>query len=251
MSRNSDDPTQPGAVCLVTHVNHFVGHGAVARLLAEGMTVVCHDRLFEGKRQRDVFQNSFPNAELCASIEPQYIVEDMMDRFGRIDVLVSNDPYPAKRSPIDEASADDYRQALEALTVWPFKLVTHVAREMKNQKSGRIIFVSSAAPLAGIANYSMYAGARGATNALVGSLSKELARFGITVNAIAPNFIKNPDYFPPELLENEAALSKILGNIPLGRLGEPEEVAELIALFASGRCGFVTGHILPVAGGWA
>ena len=251
MPSNSDDTTKSDAVCLVTHVNHFVGHGAVDRLLEEGMTVVCHDRLFEEQRQRDVFRNRFPNAELCACITPQDIVEDIIDRFGRLDVLVSNDPYPAERAPIDEACANDYRKALEALTIWPFDLVTHVAREMKMQKSGLIIFVSSAAPLAGIANYSMYAGARGATNALVGSLSKELARFGITVNAIAPNFIKNPDYFPPELLENEAALSKILGNIPLGRLGEPEEVAELIALFASGRCGFVTGHILPVAGGWA
>jgi len=251
MSKNVVDATLSDAVCLVTHVNHFVGEGAVARLLVEGMTVVCHDRLFEDKGQRDVFQTRFPNAEICVGIEPQYIVEDLMDRFGRIDVLVSNDPYPAERAPVDEARADDYRNTLEALTVWPFDLVTHVSKHMKIQKCGRIIFVSSAAPLAGIANYSMYAGARGATNALVGSLSKELAPFGISVNAIAPNFIKNPDYFPPELLENEAALSKILGNIPLGRLGEPEEVAELIALFASGRCGFVTGHILPVAGGWA
>jgi NAD(P)-dependent dehydrogenase (short-subunit alcohol dehydrogenase family) len=56
---------------------------------------------------------------------------------------------------------------------------------------------------------------------------------------------------PPELLADQVALAKMLRNIPLGRLGEPEEVAELVALLASGRCGFVTGHVLPVAGGWA
>ncbi len=237
-------------VSLVTHVNHFVGSGAVARLLDEGMTVVCHDMTFGDQATRAEFSKIFPDAEISSCITPKAVVEDVIARFGRIDALISNDPYPAERAPIDEASADDYRKALEALTVWPFELTTHITRQMKHQNSGSIIFVSSAAPIGGIANYSIYAGARGATNALVGSLSKELARFGITVNAIAPNFIKNPDYFPPELLENEAALSKILGNIPLGRLGEPEEVAELIALFASGRCGFVTGHVLPVAGGW-
>jgi NAD(P)-dependent dehydrogenase (short-subunit alcohol dehydrogenase family) len=86
---------------------------------------------------------------------------------------------------------------------------------------------------------------------LVPTLARELARWGISVNAIAANYIKNPDYFPPELLADQEAMAKMLKTIPLGRLGEPEEVAELIALFASGRCGFVTGHIVPIAGGWA
>jgi len=251
MSKKPKSTIASRKVCLITHVNHFVGPGTVSRLLQERITVVCHDRLFATEHERKVFEDKFPGVQTCAHVTPAGIVEEVMTRFGRVDAVVSNDPYPAERAPVDEANADDYRKALEALTIWPFELISHAARHMKAQKSGRIVFVSSAAPLSGIANYSMYAGARGATNALVGSLSKELARFAITVNAIAPNFIKNPDYFPPELLENEAALSKILSNIPLGRLGEPEEVAELIALFVSGRCDFVTGHILPVAGGWA
>jgi NAD(P)-dependent dehydrogenase (short-subunit alcohol dehydrogenase family) len=135
--------------------------------------------------------------------------------------------------------------------VWPYALLGKVAAVMKAQKAGRILIVSSAAPLTGIPNYSMYAIARGAANAMVPTLSKELARWNIPVNAIAANYIKNPDYFPPELLANQDAMTKMLKNIPLGRLGEPEEVAELVALFASGRCGFVTGHVIPIAGGWA
>jgi NAD(P)-dependent dehydrogenase (short-subunit alcohol dehydrogenase family) len=103
----------------------------------------------------------------------------------------------------------------------------------------------------GIPNYSIYASARGAANALVRSLARELAPWGISVNAVGPNYIKNPDYFPPELIANEAAMAKMLKNIPLGRLGEPEEVAELIALLACGRCSFLTGQVIPIAGGWA
>jgi NAD(P)-dependent dehydrogenase (short-subunit alcohol dehydrogenase family) len=68
---------------------------------------------------------------------------------------------------------------------------------------------------------------------------------------VAPNYVANPSYFPPELLANPEARAKIERNIPLGRLGEPQEVGALIAFLAAGDCGFVTGHVVPIAGGWA
>lgn len=239
------------SVVLLTHVKHFIGPGAVRRLLREEMTVVCHDAAFAGREARAAFRAEIPGAEVLERIDPAEIVAETVERFGRLDALISNDPYPAIRAPVDEADPEEFRRALDALAVWPFTVIGKAAAVMKSQGAGRIVIISSAAPLTGIPNYSMYAAARGAANALVPSLAKELARWGVTVNAIAPNYIKNPDYFPPELLADEAAMAKILKNIPLGRLGEPEEVAELIALFASGRCGFVTGHVLPIAGGWA
>ena len=242
-------PDRP--VVLVTHVRHFVGPGAVRRLLAEDMTVVCHDAAFAQPQEREAFLAEIPRAEVLARTDPAEIVAETVERFGRLDALVSNDPYPAIRAPVDMADPEEFRRALEALAVWPFTVIGKAAAVMKAARAGRIVIITSAAPLTGIPNYAMYAAARGAANALVPSLAKELARWGITVNAIAPNYIKNPDYFPPELLADDAAMSKMLKNIPLGRLGEPEEVAELIALFASGRCGFVTGHVLPIAGGWA
>lgn len=238
-------------VVLLTHVRHFIGPTAVRRLLREDMTVVCHDATFSDAAERQAFQKEVPGAETCAATDPAALVAEVKERFQRIDALASNDPYPAVRAPVDEADPDEFRRALEALVVWPYALIGKVAAVMKAQKSGRILIVSSAAPLTGIPNYSMYAIARGAANAIVPSLSKELARWNIPVNAIAANYIKNPDYFPPELLANQDAVAKMLKNIPLGRLGEPEEVAELVALFASGRCGFVTGHVIPIAGGWA
>ena len=239
------------SVTLLTHVTHFIGPTAVRRLLAEDLTVVCHDMAFAEPAARDRFQAEVQGVEVCAATDPAGIVTEVRERFGRLDALVSNDPYPAHRAPVDEADPDEFRRALEALLVWPFTLIGHVARVMKAQQAGRILLISSAAPITGIPNYAMYAAARGGANAMVPTLARELAKWGIPVNAIAPNYIKNPDYFPPELLANEASMAKMLKNIPLGRLGEPEEVAELVALFASGRCGFVTGHIIPVAGGWA
>lgn len=238
-------------VTLLTHVRHFVGPSTVRRLLREDMTVVCHDASFADAEARAAFQAEVPDAEVCVATRPAEIVAEVTERFGRIDALVSNDPYPAVRASVDEADPDEFRRALEALVVWPFMLIGRVASVMKAQEDGRILIISSAAPLTGIPNYAMYAIARGAANAMVPTLSKELARWGIPVNALAPNYIKNPDYFPPELLADRDAVDKMLRNIPLRRLGEPEEVAELVALFTNGRCGFVTGHIIPVAGGWA
>ena len=240
-----------GGVVLLTHANHFVGPGAVRRLLQEEMTVVCHDVAFADPQARARFQAESPGVETLERSDPAEIVAETVERFGGIDALISNDPYPAIRAPVDEADPEEFRRTLDALAVWPLTVVGKAAAAMKAKGGGCIVIISSAAPLTGIPNYSMYAAARGAANALVPSLAKELARWNITVNAIAPNYIKNPDYFPPELLADSAAMTKMLKNIPLGRLGEPEEVAELIALFASGRCGFVTGHVLPIAGGWA
>lgn len=242
---------QQKPVALVTHIRHFVGGVILARLLGEEMTVVCHDRSFADRDAAEPFRAGHPGAEVLAATEPADIAAEIGARFGRLDAVISNDPHPAVRAPVDEADPDAFRRALEALAVWPYTLIGTLVPLMKARRSGRIVIVSSAAPLTGIANYSIYAAARGAANALVKSLARELAPSGISINAVGPNYIKNPDYFPPELIANQAAMAKMLKNIPLGRLGEPEEVAELIALLASGRCGFLTGQVIPIAGGWA
>ena len=91
----------------------------------------------------------------------------------------------------------------------------------------------------------MYVTARGATNALTVSLAQELGRDNIQVNAIAPNYVESPTYFPPELVSDPATLAKMTRNIPLKRLGKPEEVAALVAFYASDKSDFITGHVVP------
>ena len=140
---------------------------------------------------------------------------------------------------------------MEALVVFTYPLVGAAVPSMKLAGGGKIIVVTSAAPLRGIANYSMYAAGRGAGNAMVKSLSLELASSNIKANAVAPNYIENFTYFPQELTQNEAGMAKMLSNIPSKRLGRPEEVAEQIAFFASDKCCYVMGHVVPISGGWA
>jgi len=143
------------------------------------------------------------------------------------------------------------RDGLEAMVVAPFRLIGAAVRQMKQQGSGRIVMATSAVPFRGLPNYSMYVTARGAQNAMVLTLSKELAKSAITVNAVAPNFVENPSYFSESLLADEAARAKILSQIPLGRIGRPEEVSDIIAFLLSDKASFITGHVVPVAGGWA
>ena len=136
------------------------------------------------------------------------------------------------------------------LAVTPFAVAGRAAPILARQ-GGALVFVTSAAPLRGLANYAGYAAARGAANALAVNLAVELAPAGVRVNAVAPNFIESPTYFPKALLEDPAARRKILSKVPLGRLGTPLEVGRLIAVLAGADGAFVTGRILPVDGGWS
>jgi len=238
-------------VILITNVEKFAGHGTSQMALAEGATVLAHDPSFEAPTARRKYESQFPGAHALSAIEPATMVELALKRHGRIDALVNNDAFPALRAPLGEARLEDYRTALETMAVMPFRLVQLVAPSMRRRKSGRIVFVSSAAPLRGIANYAPYVSARAAANGLVSSLAKELGKDGITVNAVGSNYVENPDYFPPALLANKDAMAKMTAQIPLGRLGKSAELGAAICFLCSDGAGFITGHVLPHAGGWA
>ena len=238
-------------VILVTNVEKFAGHGTTQVALAEGATVLAHDPSFEAPSARRKYESQFPGAHALVATDPVTLVELALKRHGHIDALVNNDAFPALRAPLAEARLEDYRAALEAMAVMPFRLTQLVAPSMRKRKQGRIVFVSSAAPLRGIANYAPYASARAAANGLVNSLAKELGRDGITVNAVGSNYVENPDYFPPALLANVEAMAKMMAQIPLGRLGKGSELGAAICFLCSDGAGFITGHVLPHAGGWA
>lgn len=240
-----------GLIVLITDIEHFVGMPSATALLAAGATVYATDPSYDDKATREKAETALPGLKTVAGFDPVIAAGRILENEGRIDVLINNDAFPAIRAPIDTATDIDLEASFEALLFKPFRVTRAVAPSMKNAGAGKIIFLTSAAPLNGLANYSMYASARGAANSLMLSLARELAPSNIQVNAVAPNYVENPDYFPPELLANEKALEKILKNIPLGRLGKPEEAAALITFLAGPLSGFITGQVIPFAGGWA
>ena len=238
-------------VLLISNVTRFAGRATTALALREGAKVVAHDRSFTDSARRAAFEAEFAGAHAAAGQASHDIAQAALDRHGRIDALINNDAYPALRAPIVDAQLGKLREALETMVVQPFELTQKVVPMLRAQRGGRIVFVSSAAPLRGIANYSMYVAARAAVIGLVNSLAKELGRDGITVNAVGSNYVENPDYFPPSLLADRQAMQKMTAQIPLGRLGKPEELAAAICFLCSDGAGFITGHLLPHAGGWA
>jgi NAD(P)-dependent dehydrogenase (short-subunit alcohol dehydrogenase family) len=240
-----------GQVVLVTNVTQYVGPAAVSRLSRGGARLFAQDPAFSDPATRRTFVDAYPEIPVSDSIDPAAIVDAALEAYGRLDSVVSNDDAPAIRAPLEDARVEDFRTGLEEMMVRPFMLAKQAVRPMKRQGGGRILLVTSAAPFRGLANYTMYAAARGGANALALTMARELAPHNIIVNAVAPNYVANPSYFPPTLLADPQALAKIERNIPLGRLGKPEEVGALIEFFAIGDCAFVTGHVVPIAGGWA
>lgn len=238
-------------VMLISNVTQFAGRACTEVALREGARVVAHDARFVDAAARAQFETEFPGAHATPAQASHDIAQAALDRHGRIDALVNNDAYPALRAPIADAQLGKLREAFEFMVVRPFELSQKVVPIMRGQRGGRIVFVSSAAPLRGIANYSMYVSVRAAAIGLVNSLARECGRDGITVNAVGSNYVENPDYFPPSLLADKAAMGKMTAQIPLGRLGKPMELGATVCFLCSDGAGFITGHLLPHAGGWA
>lgn len=236
---------------ILTDATHFVGDAIAKRLASDGYAVYAVDADFTDSAKRAEFEKLGTGITALEQQTAADVVAHVEAQHGHIDVLASNDAYPAVRASLDEIEADALREALEALVVKPFAFASQVAKRMKPRGEGKIVFLTSAAPLNGLPNYAMYCAARGAMNAAVKALAKELGRNNIQVNAIAPNFVANPDYFPPSLMNDPDKAGKILKNIPLGRLGRPEEVASLLAQLVSEDGGFFTGQVIAASGGWA
>lgn len=240
-----------GRSVLITQVQHFVGRPAVRALLDAGARVVAQDDDFNDAGAAGAWESDFPGCVATGEQDPDRLVGLAVERFGRLDALVNNDAYPAVKAAVDEADAEEFRRGIEGMMVRPFRLTGAAVRHMKPRRSGAILFVTSASTVHGIPNYSMYVAARAGANGLAVTLSKELARHNIVVNALAPNFVESPTYFPASLMEDPQTRDKILSNIPLRRLGRPEEVAAAIVFLISGQSDFLTGQVIPIAGGWA
>ncbi|MEQ8406889.1 MAG: SDR family oxidoreductase [Gammaproteobacteria bacterium] len=179
----------------------------------------------------------------------QTLVDDTLAG-GAINVVIANLAEPPALSPVQDIANADW-QRLFAVMVDPLMyLVRAVTPSLLERKSGKIIAVTSAAPLRGIPNGSAYCAARGAQNAFVKAVGMELARNNIQVNAIGQNYINNNTYFPDDILANPKFIDHIKRNVPTGQIGAAEETAELAAYLASENCKHMVGQVLPLAGGW-
>lgn len=164
--------------------------------------------------------------------------------FGRIDVLVNNAGV-LLRSLLMMMNVDDFSDVVQTNLVGPFHGMKAVSRHMVKQRNGVIINVSSAAGERGMIGQGAYAASKGGLNVLTGVAAKELARYGIRVNAVAPGAIDTGmiKTLPEDVHEDYLKL------IPQGRYGHPDEVARAVAFLASDESSYMTGTTMAIDGG--
>jgi 3-oxoacyl-[acyl-carrier protein] reductase len=173
------------------------------------------------------------------------LIEKIIEKYGKIDILVNNAGIFSS-TPIESMSEDEWDRIININLKGVFLCSQAVMKVMKKQKSGRIINISSlAAKVGGIYAGANYAASKAGVISLTKSLAKQLADYGITVNAVAPAAIDTDmtKSFPKKVNEN------FLKNIPLHRFGKPEEVAETVLFLASEGASFITGATLDINGG--
>ena len=238
-------------VALITDVTHFVGEPSAKALIAEGIAVYGIDPSFGDKTARAAFTSKVPGIQCLEINTAKETIGKIIKAEGQLDILVNNDAYPPIKARVEEARPEDLRATFEALVFKGFEMAAAAIPHMKQRQVGKILFVTSATALTGMPAYSMYTSSRAAANAIAHTLALELAASNIQVNAMAPNFVQNPDYYPPELMAKPEAAKKILAQIPLGRLAKPEEAAALVSFLVGPQSDFITGQTIPFAGGSA
>jgi NAD(P)-dependent dehydrogenase (short-subunit alcohol dehydrogenase family) len=245
-----------GKVTLITNVSQFMGPACTEEFAKEGAVLALHD-WSEGRAKpalevalahgREAF---VVTGDLSRSVEAGRVIRTVVDRFGRLDVLINNSSHPPVGGPIEETTDETWRSMIASLMDEPFFCMRAALRVMKRQGCGKIINFTSAVAIAGLPNYAAYSAARAGTNGLTKTVGREVARHGIQVNAIAQNFVENPTYFGADIVANPEKLARVVKHVPAGRLARSEESARLAVYLASGEAEFFCGQVIPFAGGW-
>jgi len=237
-----------GQVALVTGGIRGIGAAITHRLVDRGVIVAAgysRDPAKAAEFQQkygdmvSTHQGNIGVAEDC-----QRVVSEVLEQHGRIDILVNNAGITADKT-VRRMTAENWDRVVQINLSGAFYLAHALLEHMLERGSGRIISISSVIGEAGNIGQANYAAAKAGLFGLTMSLAREMANKGITVNDVAPGYIAT------EMVQAvpKEAMEKVIAKIPVGRLGEPDEVARVVEFLADPDSGFITGQIFSVNGG--
>ena len=242
-----------GKCALVTGGSRGIGRAVCLELARQGARVAVN---YAGnaaaaeetvKACQDLGAEAFAiQADVADATACDAMVKEVLARFGRVDILVNNAGV-TRDGLMLTMKESDWDTVLDTNLKGAFQCMKAVYRPMMKQKYGRVVNLSSIVGIRGNAGQANYAASKAGLIGLTKSMAKELAARNVTVNAVAPGFI---DTDMTAALP-EKAREAMLASIPMGRLGQAEDVARAVAFFAGDESAYVTGQVLCVDGGMA
>ena len=238
-------------VAIITGATRGIGKQIALTLANEGYNIVLNYRIendeiiqfkkeIEGKNVKCLaVKGDVINFEDC-----RQMIESAIKEFGKIDILVNNAGI-TKDMLLARMKEEDFKQVIDVNLVGTFNMTKNVISYMMKARSGRIINISSVVGIAGNAGQTNYSASKAGIIGFTKSLAKEVASRNILVNAVAPGFIETN---MTDVLKQEVK-DEIAKNIPLKRMGTPQDVANVVKFLASEDSSYITGQVISVDGG--
>ncbi len=242
-------------IALVTGAGSGIGKAIATSLAREGADVVVNDAGSESARATAAEIEAAGRralsapADVSSEQDVQRMVESALEAFGRIDLLVNNAGIPDQLGPTVEQKVDLWQRVMDVHLRGSYLCSKAVGKHMLERRFGRVVNMASVVGMTGAPGRNAYGPAKAGIIMLTKTLAVEWARQGIRVNAVSPGYVRTP------LVEKGLRAGVIDENVlvrrtPMGRLGRPEEIAEVVLFLLSDAASFVNGINLPVDGGW-
>ena len=227
-------------IVVVTGASRGIGAACARRFARAGDTVIGLSRTL-GEPEAGVDHRAL---DLTEPAEVEHALESIIKEFGRIDVVVANAGITRDQLSI-RMSDEEFDTVIETNLTATFRLTRRVLRQMVRQRSGRVVVISSIGALMGLPGQANYAASKAGLIGMARAMAREVASRTITVNVVAPGLIETDMV----TALGDEQVDALTGQIPSGRLGQPEEVATVVEFLASPDASYVTGAIIAVDGG--
>src|SRR5271165_3447157 len=240
-------------VVLITGALTGIGRATAFAFAKEGARLVVAGRREDAGQQlaAELRRLGADAAYIKADVQHDDEVRDLVDqtvaRFGRLDAAVNTAGTEGKPGPVTEQTAESYAATFDTNVLGTLLSMKHELRVMLGQRSGSIVNVSSTYGHAGTPNASVYAASKHAVEGLTTSAALEVAGSGVRVNAVAPGPTETG--MLNRFTGNAERKAGLVSTVPLGRVGEPDEIANAIVFLCSDQASFISGHVLSVDGG--